>query len=42
MFYTFVTGAMCPRCGEKFSATDCPDCGRLSPFSAWLIAPPKL
>ncbi len=41
-FDTFVTGAMCPHCGEKFPATGCPDCGRLSPFSAWLIAPPKL
>lgn len=42
MFDTFVTGAVCPNCGEQFPQTGCPDCGRLSPFSAWVKAPPKL
>ena len=37
-FDAFVTGAMCPHCGEQFPATGCPDCGRLSPFSTWLGA----
>ena len=41
-FDTFLTGAVCPHCAEQFPATGCPDCGRLSPFGAWLIPPPKL
>lgn len=41
-FDTFVTGAVCPSCAEQFPATGCPDCGRPSPFGAWVIAPPKL
>lgn len=41
-FDTFATGAVCPHCAEQFPTTACPECGRLSPFSAWLIAPPKL
>ena len=41
-FDTFVTGAVCPHCAEPFPATGCPDCGRASPFGAWVTPPPKL
>ena len=41
-FDAFLTGAVCPHCAEQFPATGCPDCGKLSPYSEWLIPPPRL
>jgi len=35
-FDTFQTGAVCPRCGERFSQTKCLDCGALNPMNAWM------
>ena len=34
-FDTFQTGAICPRCGRKFSYTQCPICGNWAPYSKW-------
>jgi Zn-dependent protease len=39
-FDTFRTQAVCPHCGVVFPTTRCPDCGGLSPMSAWIIPPP--
>jgi len=39
-FDTFDTKAVCPQCGVVFPMTRCPDCGGLSPLSAWMVAPP--
>lgn len=37
-FDTFLTGAVCPRCGHRDATTQCADCGRFSPFAEW-VAP---
>ncbi|HNQ74214.1 MAG TPA: site-2 protease family protein [Verrucomicrobiota bacterium] len=37
-FDTFVTQAVCPRCGTYYDMTQCLDCGTLRPFHEW-IAP---
>lgn len=34
-FDTFQTGAVCPQCSSRFTATRCLDCGALNPLSAW-------
>jgi Zn-dependent protease len=39
-FDTFRTQAVCPHCGVVFPTTRCPECGGLSPMSAWIIPPP--
>ena len=36
-FDTFQTGAVCPRCGERFSQTKCLDCGALNPMNDWMV-----
>jgi Zn-dependent protease len=35
-FDTFVTGAVCPRCGTQFPVTHCPQCGAASPIDEWI------
>ena len=39
-FDTFQTGAVCPTCRTQFPATQCLDCGRQHPLSAWASAAP--
>jgi len=39
-FDTFLTGAICPKCGEHFAVTACFSCGRSSPMQQWVAAPP--
>jgi Zn-dependent protease len=39
-FDTFETHAVCPKCGEQFATTRCFDCGRSSPMTEWITAPP--
>ncbi|MDE3066160.1 MAG: site-2 protease family protein [Verrucomicrobiota bacterium] len=34
-FDTFETQGVCPHCGVQYSATSCPECGSLRPFSEW-------
>jgi Zn-dependent protease len=34
-FDTFATGAVCPNCRSQFPSTQCLDCGRQHPLSAW-------
>ncbi len=42
-FDTFATQGVCPNCGVQYTATSCPECGSLKPFSEWMTAsPPKL
>jgi len=36
-FDMFETNATCPHCGTQFPETRCPNCGRWSPLSHWLI-----
>ncbi|HMF34980.1 MAG TPA: hypothetical protein VKK79_26395 [Candidatus Lokiarchaeia archaeon] len=33
MFDTFLTRAMCPRCGRKFPLTQCLHCGQWAPIA---------
>ena len=39
-FDTFESHAVCPKCGEQFTTTRCFDCGRSSPMTEWITAPP--
>jgi DNA-directed RNA polymerase subunit RPC12/RpoP len=42
-FDTFATQGVCPHCGTQYSATSCPECGTMRPFSEWMTtSPPKL
>jgi Zn-dependent protease len=44
-FDTFATQGLCPHCGVQYTATSCPQCGALRPFSEWINSsnfPPKL
>ncbi|MGB7768024.1 MAG: site-2 protease family protein [Verrucomicrobiia bacterium] len=44
-FDTFETQGVCPHCGVQYSATSCPECGSLRPFSEWMTSssvPPPL
>jgi Zn-dependent protease len=44
-FDTFETQGVCPHCGVQYSATSCPECGNLRPFSEWMNSssvPPPL
>jgi hypothetical protein len=34
-FDTFETNAECPSCKRKFQLTNCPICGKTSPFTEW-------
>lgn len=34
-FDTFETHAICPHCQTQYAATSCPECGALTPISAW-------
>ncbi len=36
-FDTFQSQAVCPRCGARFDATKCVECGRLNPMSEWIV-----
>ena len=36
-FDTFVTHATCPKCGARFDATRCLDCGQVNPIDAWFV-----
>jgi Zn-dependent protease/predicted RNA-binding Zn-ribbon protein involved in translation (DUF1610 family) len=36
-FDTFVTHATCPKCGARFDATRCLDCGQVNPIDAWSV-----
>ena len=40
-FDTFQTQAVCPGCAERFAQTQCLDCGKLHPMSAWITDTPK-
>jgi Zn-dependent protease len=37
-FDTFQTQAICPHCGAQFTVTQCLDCGRPHPMSAWIVS----
>jgi Zn-dependent protease len=37
-FDTFETQGVCPNCGVQYSATSCPECGSLHPFSEWMAS----
>ena len=39
-FDTFVTNAVCPKCGTQFPTTRCLDCGATHPLAEWRTAPP--
>jgi len=44
-FDTFETQGVCPHCGAQYSATSCPECGSLKPFSEWHVSnsiPPQV
>jgi predicted RNA-binding Zn-ribbon protein involved in translation (DUF1610 family) len=44
-FDTFATLGVCPHCGVQYTATSCPECGTMRPFSEWTIStnvPPPL
>jgi Zn-dependent protease len=41
-FDTFETQASCPHCGAQYAATRCPECGRMFPWTEWLVAPPPV
>ena len=44
-FDTFETRGICPHCSTEYSATSCPECGAMSPITAWESfgqVPPKL
>ncbi|HKW29281.1 MAG TPA: site-2 protease family protein [Verrucomicrobiae bacterium] len=44
-FDTFATQGLCPNCNTQYSATSCPECGTLHPFSKWMTStnvPPTL
>jgi len=44
-FDTFETQGVCPYCGVQYSATSCPECGTMRPFSEWMTStnvPPPL
>jgi len=44
-FDTFATQGVCPNCGIQYTATSCPECGTLRPFSEWMTStdvPPQL
>jgi Zn-dependent protease len=38
-FDTFVTQAVCPRCGATFDRTSCPGCGMATPIGDWIASP---
>jgi predicted RNA-binding Zn-ribbon protein involved in translation (DUF1610 family) len=37
-FDTFLTQAVCPKCGAQFEVTRCVDCGQLNPIRAWSVS----
>jgi Zn-dependent protease len=37
-FDTFETQGVCPNCGVQYSASSCPECGSLRPFSEWMTS----
>jgi Zn-dependent protease/predicted RNA-binding Zn-ribbon protein involved in translation (DUF1610 family) len=39
-FDTFLTQAVCPKCGALFEITRCVDCGQLNPIRAWSVSGP--
>jgi Zn-dependent protease len=44
-FDTFASQGVCPNCGVQYTATSCPECGTLRPFSEWMTSmdvPPQL
>jgi Zn-dependent protease len=41
-FDTFETQATCPHCGAQYGVTRCPECGTISPWTEWLVAPPPV
>lgn len=44
-FDTFATHGICPHCATEYTATSCPECGTLQPFSEWMAStnvPPPL
>ncbi len=44
-FDTFATQGLCPNCNAQYTATSCPECGTMRPFSEWESfgqVPPKL
>jgi len=44
-FDTFATQGACPHCGTQYTATSCPECGAMRPFSEWVTStgvPPHL
>src|ERR1700690_2728571 len=43
-FDPFASLGVCPHCGVQYTATSCPECGTMRPFSEWMAAtsfPPK-
>jgi Zn-dependent protease len=44
-FDIFVTPGVCPNCETQYTATSCPECGIMRPFSEWVTfgnVPPRL
>ena len=44
-FDIFATRGLCPNCNAQYTATSCPECGTMRPFSEWMTStdvPPPL
>ena len=44
-FDTFATQGVCPHCSTQYTATSCPECGSMRPFSEWMTptnVPPQI
>ncbi|MGA2685146.1 MAG: site-2 protease family protein [Verrucomicrobiota bacterium] len=44
-FDTFATRGVCPHCDTQYTATSCPECGTMRPFSEWMTptnVPPQI